>query len=1060
MGMHKKCSTCGSECEFDLGSREYVCACCGNHYGVEDADQVNDQLNYANAKRIEEYDFEGALQLCLTLLKKYPDNQEANWCAILAEYQIVYLKNARGEYKPTFLHPDVTTPIPQCAYYDKLNSTYQKMADFAETVRLEVIRESKQIPDYDVFISYKQHVNNSDTILTEEANWAEKVYNLLKAKTDLKVFYDEKSLKNGTAGWEPHIYSALKSAKYLILLGSSIDNLNSTWVKNEWQRFLNYRKKDTEKTFSVVGSHFKPEELDYNLQSKQMIFADQEDWADVLIQNVIDYFTNSRVAFILKEAEASLEKRDFKKAKRCYAKVCCADKRNAKAYWGLLMCRLKAMDDYDLVKSRRKIVDMTEYKDAVRYADGTEKEQYEQVGMDNLTHQTARYERKNYQNWKKRTKVKRTLKRGLITMLILVLCAFGVHRGYAYLDQKAKEYVLVLDFGESADQDSSVKAYLHANIPDLPGQITIEDKGYMDFVGWFTEPDCKGIQVSDQNGKSDLLLSDQLLAASDENHRIRLHAGFEVHQYRVAFYDDDGHTLLKSVETKYGTDLEEIGSNLFVGDKLVLTWSESLNGSAYTENITRDLSLYATSFAIKVNYDTNGGSEIPDAYVRVGDKIPMPIPEREYYGFAGWTCQGNAVQYGYTAPEENISLVAQWSKTHFLLMLDSNGGLEDSQKMVKAGTLVSLPVLTRSYYKFLGWEYNGSIVDNSFVMPEKDVSLTAKWERTHYRISLNGEIRYVKIGESVSLPSFTKTGYTFKGWLCNGNLYTDQFTPTGDAVLTPSYGAKSYVVTLNANGGTVSSPTQMVTYDSLYTLPVPTRDGYEFIGWYTSADKSGIKRTDEKGAALTKWNTASDATLYAIWLTDYTIAFDRQSCKQDNGYNPTSGGTEVDAQAHSVFEIFELICRGGVQNSDGSYYVPSGEKVRLSVKVCEDILHLPTYHNPFGSMSWTVHEMTNDDYKGEVYGTNIKGKQIGYGAYFIKVTYANGTYSESNKVNFLNGVQKDGILDLEFETSQTQTIAKIEVVVVYEVYYDYWMAWSGSHTGYANWRCSATLNFK
>lgn len=132
MGMHKKCSTCGSECEFDLGSREYVCACCGNHYGVEDADQVNDQLNYANAKRIEEYDFEGALQLCLTLLKKYPDNQEANWCAILAEYQIVYLKNARGEYKPTFLHPDVTTPIPQCAYYNKLNSTYQKMADFAE----------------------------------------------------------------------------------------------------------------------------------------------------------------------------------------------------------------------------------------------------------------------------------------------------------------------------------------------------------------------------------------------------------------------------------------------------------------------------------------------------------------------------------------------------------------------------------------------------------------------------------------------------------------------------------------------------------------------------------------------------------------------------------------------------------------------------------------------------------------------------------------------------------------------------------------------------------------
>jgi len=421
-----RCACCGGVCHFEYG-KGYVCSYCGRTYtGTENADTITDKLNFANAKRIEDYDFEGASKLCNEVLDQESNNQEANFWALLAEYQIVYLKNAKGDYKPTFLNPDVTTPINECKYYQKLNTEYRKMADFAETVRLEVVRESQQIPDYDVFISYKQHIDNSDTIMTEETEWAAEIYKRL-SKTGLRVFYDEVSLKEGTAGWEPHIYSALKSAKYLILLGSSVDNINSTWVKNEWKRFLSYRKKDSSKTFSVVKRNFKPEELDFDLQSQQMLSVDKTDWADVLVKNVSDYFTKYKVEFLLEEAKAFILKRKFKKAKQCFVKVCSADPRNAKGYWGLLNCKFKAMDDYDLVKSRKKIGKTIEYKNALQYAGDEEAERYKKVCNDNLIHNKIGYDRTNYNEWKKKNRVQRFFKKAAIIAAALVLCAFGVY---------------------------------------------------------------------------------------------------------------------------------------------------------------------------------------------------------------------------------------------------------------------------------------------------------------------------------------------------------------------------------------------------------------------------------------------------------------------------------------------------------------------------------------------------------------------------------------------------------------------------------------------------------
>ena len=81
-----KCPTCGGRCKFEYG-KGYVCGSCGNIYdSTGTSESAADKLNIANRKRIEDYDFDGALSLCRDVLAEDPDSLEANWCAMLAEY--------------------------------------------------------------------------------------------------------------------------------------------------------------------------------------------------------------------------------------------------------------------------------------------------------------------------------------------------------------------------------------------------------------------------------------------------------------------------------------------------------------------------------------------------------------------------------------------------------------------------------------------------------------------------------------------------------------------------------------------------------------------------------------------------------------------------------------------------------------------------------------------------------------------------------------------------------------------------------------------------------------
>lgn len=118
-----------------------------------------------------------------------------------------------------------------------------------------------------------------------------------------------------------------------------------------------------------------------------------------------------------------------------------------------------------------------------------------------------------------------------------------------------------------------------------------------------------------------------------------------------------------------------------------------------------------------------------------------------------------------------------------------------------------------------------------------------------------------------SLPVPVREGYSFGGWYTDNNRFEHKFEeqkmPEGGAVLYAKWTANAYTVTFHENGGNeldAGEKTKSVTYDGTYgSLPVPTRSGYGFVGWFTAAE-GGTEVTEN-----IKVTGTSNQTLYAHW---------------------------------------------------------------------------------------------------------------------------------------------------------------------------------------------------
>ncbi|MGN0824565.1 MAG: InlB B-repeat-containing protein [Candidatus Coproplasma sp.] len=460
----------------------------------------------------------------------------------------------------------------------------------------------------------------------------------------------------------------------------------------------------------------------------------------------------------------------------------------------------------------------------------------------------------------------------------------------------ASSFTITLDYGEASVTGSQTLTVQYGEqFPVLPVNLTVPDKFYMIFDGWYTASNCGGEQIADKTGFSTKKLDKSIADLADSNGNLTLYAGFRLQTYTVSFYEQGGASLIKKVEAEHGTEISAIMPATTAENKKILTWTSG-NGSIYSETTVKsDISLYVLSYACNIVYDYAYDGKKETVTVANSNLYNLLQPVREGYSFIGW--YNNNEQLPLTISiNDDLQLTAKWKANNYLITYSVNnaeGTIEDTEIELTYGTSFNLavPESNRTEYDFDGWytqdgigltDSNGKSV--SLWSIAEDTVIYAHWKLITYTVTLNanggtnGGNSIVNRGSDFTVPISSKTGYTFGGWYddTTGVKYTDSFIVTKNISMTAKWTAKTYIITLDTQGGTVSTDTVLVKYNSLYNLPVPSRGTDVFIGWFTLAT-GGTQLTTDTGSANNVWNKDENISVYAHWRQLRTINLDSAS---------------------------------------------------------------------------------------------------------------------------------------------------------------------------------------
>ena len=263
------------------------------------------------------------------------------------------------------------------------------------------------------------------------------------------------------------------------------------------------------------------------------------------------------------------------------------------------------------------------------------------------------------------------------------------------------------------------------------------------------------------------------------------------------------------------------------------------------------------------------------------------------YDFVGWYEGSNLVSTSLSFAvtlTANRTLVAKYKIKSYTVNATSEdtnkGTVSLAGQTVEHGANATVVATPKPAYNFAGW-YNGTTKVSSnasytFAVTA-NISLTAKFTiKTFTTTTANStggtasvNKSSVEYGGSAIWTATPSTGYNFSKW-SNGSTINPMTVSkiTANTHITPIFVLKSYTVTWNPNGGSVSPTSTTKTHGStLGELPTPTRAAdsqytYTFKGWFTAATGG-----TQVSASTT---VTGNVTYYAQWtatLRSYTATF-------------------------------------------------------------------------------------------------------------------------------------------------------------------------------------------
>lgn len=367
-----KCKMCGSNLEIEDSITVCKCEKCGTSQTVPDIEDDKELKLFERAGRLRfNCDFDKAAGIYNTITDSYPEEAEGYWGLILCKYGIEYADNASGKKVPVChrisydsVMDDEDFELVMENSDSESRAIFREEAKIIEENRKKYIQIAESEQPYDIYISYRAKDDNGDKTAVSEI--AGHLYNKLTS-AGYRVFLSEAALKGKKRSeCEPYIYSALNSANVMLALGTSYDDYNDVWVKNEWNRYLEIAEKNKNKClipcYKDVDEYDIPKEF-AGLKVCQLGNDDTFNNIMAEIANVvkpesvnqpepepekaepaeeieleeIEIIEPVNINKLLDEGFSAISDKNWKKANKLFFQVLDEEPDNSKAYWGQLL---------------------------------------------------------------------------------------------------------------------------------------------------------------------------------------------------------------------------------------------------------------------------------------------------------------------------------------------------------------------------------------------------------------------------------------------------------------------------------------------------------------------------------------------------------------------------------------------------------------------------------------------------------------------------------------------------------------------------------------------------
>jgi hypothetical protein len=308
-------------------------------------------------------------------------------------------------------------------------------------------------------------------------------------------------------------------------------------------------------------------------------------------------------------------------------------------------------------------------------------------------------------------------------------------------------------------------------------------------------------------------------------------AVWEAESYTISF-DTDGGSEVPSIVLEYGASVEVPADPLRNGYSFV-RWVPELPATMPA----RDMEVKAiwTKMAPRtstISFDSNGGNLVSSITQEVGSPVVAPPePTKTGYTFAGWVPELPSEM-----PAGNVTVKATWRANSYTIHFDTDGGSAVPSITREYGSpVVAPPEPTRTGYTFAGWEPSlpATMPARDLTLAAAWIRTAPSIHTITFDPAGGSAVPSItkETGSAVAAPpSPVKVGHTFAGW----DPALPSVMPDRNVTLVARWAVNSYTITFNPAGGSaVPSITQ--DYGTAVEAPMdPVREGYTFAGWEPS----------------------------------------------------------------------------------------------------------------------------------------------------------------------------------------------------------------------------------